>query len=379
MADDHRVETQTKVSKADLARFRANLKDELEAAGLYETMAAAEKNEEKASIFRELAEVERAHAQVWIEKLKAAGETVGPPTSSMRTRMLTLLARRFGPGSIVPILQGIEKNADGGYARQADAKALGMDRQEKVHTKVFENMDGGGASILVGESWHRRDSGGSLRAAVFGINDGLVSNFSLIMGVAGASQDLKSILIAGVAGMLAGAFSMGSGEYVSVRSQKELFEHEIRKEEEELRASPQEEMQELALIYRAKGIPREAAAQLAASILDNPSSAIDTLAREELGLDPGDLGSPWRVAFSSFAAFMAGAIIPLLPFFFLKGTAGVFTSAATSGVALFGIGATLSLFTGRSWLLSGLRMLGIGAMVALVTNLLGRLLGVTLN
>jgi len=371
--------TKSTASKADIARFRENLKDELEAAGLYETIAAAEKEEERASIFRELAGVERSHAQVWIEKLKAAGEKIGPPKSGLKAKMLGLLARRFGSGSIVPILMGIEKNADGGYARQADAKALGMDRQEKVHSKVFENMEGGGSSILVGESWHRRDSGGSLRAAVFGINDGLVSNFSLIMGVAGASQDLRNILIAGVAGMLAGAFSMGSGEYVSVRSQKELFEHEIRKEEEELRTSPEEEMQELALIYRAKGIPREAAAQLAASILDKPGSAIDTLAREELGLDPGDLGSPWRVAFSSFAAFMTGAIIPLLPFFFLKGTTGVLTSATMSGVALFVIGATLSLFTGRSWLMSGLRMLGIGALVALVTNLLGRLLGVTLN
>jgi VIT1/CCC1 family predicted Fe2+/Mn2+ transporter len=232
---------------------------------------------------------------------------------------------------------------------------------------------------LSGEAWHRRDTGGSLRAAVFGINDGLVSNFSLIMGVAGASQDAKSILIAGVAGMLAGAFSMGSGEYVSVRSQKELFEHEIRKEEEELRDSPEEEMQELALIYRAKGIPKEAADQLAASIISNPGTALDTLAREELGLDPGDLGSPWRVAFSSFAAFMAGAIIPLAPFFFLTGSRGVMVSAILGGLALFGVGATLSLFTGRSWLLSGLRMLGIGAMVALVTNLLGQLLGVTLN
>jgi VIT1/CCC1 family predicted Fe2+/Mn2+ transporter len=379
MTEANAHDAKATASRSDIARFRANLKDELEAAGLYETMAVAEKDEERASIFKELGEVERAHAQVWIKKLEAAGETVGPPKSSMRTRMLSLLARRFGPGSIVPILQGIEKNADGGYARQPDAKALGMDRQEKVHTKVFENMDGGGASILVGESWHRRDSGGSLRAAVFGINDGLVSNFSLIMGVAGASQDTKSILIAGVAGMLAGAFSMGSGEYVSVRSQKELFEHEIRKEEEELRDSPEEEMKELALIYRAKGIPKEAADQLAASIISNPGSAIDTLAREELGLDPGDLGSPWRVAFSSFAAFVAGAIIPLLPFFFLKGTTGVLVSAVMSGAALFAIGATLSLFTGRSWFLSGLRMLAIGGLVALVTNMLGRLLGVTLN
>ncbi len=366
-------------SKADIVRFRMNLKDELDAAVLYESMAGAEKNEERASIFRELAGVERSHAQVWIEKLKAAGETAGPPRPGLKARMLSWLARRFGPGSIVPILMGIEKNADGGYAAQPDAKALGMDRQEKVHSKVFEGMEKGGPSILTGESWHRRDTGGSLRAAVFGINDGLVSNFSLIMGVAGASQDAKSILIAGVAGMLAGAFSMGSGEYVSVRSQRELFEREIGKEEEELEASPEEEMAELALIYRAKGIPKEAADQLAASIVDTPGSALDTLAREELGLDPGDLGSPWRVAFSSFAAFMAGAIIPLLPFFFLKGTAGVLTSALMSGAALFAIGATLSLFTGRSWLLSGLRMLGIGTLVALVTNLLGRALGVSLN
>lgn len=379
MTDNDRAEAPAQVSKAEIARFRSNLRDELEAAGLYEAMAASEKDEEKASIFLELAGVERAHARVWIEKIEATGEKIGPSKTGLKAKMLRLLARRFGPGSIVPILMGIEKNADGGYAAQPDAKALGMDRQEKVHAKVFEGLSGGGPSILSGEAWHRRDTGGSLRAAVFGINDGLVSNFSLIMGVAGASQDAKSILIAGVAGMLAGAFSMGSGEYVSVRSQKELFEHEIRKEEEELRDSPEEEMQELALIYRAKGIPKEAADQLAASILSNPGSAIDTLTREELGLDPGDLGSPWRVAFSSFAAFLAGAIIPLFPFFFARGSEGVLISAMLSGIALFAIGATLSLFTGRSWLLSGLRMLGIGTLVALVTNLLGRLLGVTLS
>jgi VIT1/CCC1 family predicted Fe2+/Mn2+ transporter len=240
-------------------------------------------------------------------------------------------------------------------------------------------MESGGPSILSGEAWHRRDTGGSLRAAVFGINDGLVSNFSLIMGVAGASQDTRNILIAGVAGMLAGAFSMGAGEYVSVRSQRELFERELGKEEEELRDSPEEEQAELALIYRAKGIPKEAADQLAASILSNPGTALDTLAREELGLDPGDLGSPWRVAISSFGAFVAGAIIPLFPFFFLAGSRGIVVSAVLAGVALFGVGATLSLFTGRNLFVSGLRMLGIGAMVAVVTNLLGRLLGVSLS
>ena len=373
------AEAPAKVSEADIARFQANLKDEREAAGLYDSIAAAEKDEERASIFRELAGVERAHAAVWSGKLKAAGVEPAPIRRGLRTKLLALLARAFGPDSVVPILQGIEKNADGGYAQQADAKALGMDKQEKVHSKVFANMEPGGPSIVSGESWHRRDTGGSLRAAVFGINDGLVSNFSLIMGVAGASQDTRSILIAGVAGMLAGAFSMGAGEYVSVRSQRELFERELGKEEEELRDSPEEEQAELALIYRAKGIPKEAADQLAASILSNPGTALDTLAREELGLDPGDLGSPWRVAISSFGAFVAGAIIPLFPFFFWSGSRGVIVSAVLAGLALFGVGATLSLFTGRNLFLSGLRMLGIGAMVAVVTNLLGRLLGVSLS
>ena len=172
---------------------------------------------------------------------------------------------------------------------------------------------------------------------------------------------------------------MAVGEFVSVSSQRDSEKADIGLEKEELAGQPRAEMEELALIYRAKGIPKEAADQLAASILSNPGSAIDTLAREELGLDPGDLGSPWRVAFSSFGAFLAGAIVPLLPFFFLKGTTGVLVSAGISGAALFAIGATLSLFTGRSWLLSGLRMLAIGGLVALVTNLLGRLLGVTLN
>ena len=367
------------VSKEDLKRFRTNLRDEQQAAALYESLAAAEKDEERAAIFLELAKVERAHADVWAGKLEAAGEAPGPARPGFKARLLGLAARRFGARSVLPILQATEKNADGSYARQADAKALGLDRQEKAHAKIFATMEGGGPSILSKEAWHRRDAGGSLRAAVFGINDGLISNFSLIMGVAGARQDAKSILIAGVAGMLAGAFSMGSGEYVSVRSQKELFEHELAKEQEELEDSPEEERLELELIYRAKGIPKEAAAQLAANIVSNPGSAIDTLAREELGLDPGDLGSPWRVAASSFLAFMSGAMIPLLPFFFLRGGTGILTSAGLSAAALFVIGATLSLFTGKSWLLSGLRMLATGCAVAVVTNALGRVLGACLG
>jgi VIT1/CCC1 family predicted Fe2+/Mn2+ transporter len=275
----------------------------------------------------------------------------------------------------------MERSADGSYAGQADAKALGMDRQERIHAKVFASMEGGGASsgIAEQESWHRSSGGGSLRAAVFGLNDGLVSNFSLMMGVAGAAPGRGVVLLTGVAGMLAGAFSMAAGEYISVRSQRELYEREIAQEEEELAASPEEERKELELIYRAKGIPREEAAQLARSLLGNASSALDTLAREELGLDPGELGSPWTAASSSFVAFVAGALIPLLPFLAVHGSWGTWLSAGVSAAALFGVGALLSIFTGKSALYSGFRMAAIGSLVALVTNTLGRIIGVSLD
>lgn len=364
----------------DIKRYRANLRDELNAVALYESMADAEPDDDRAAIFRELAQVERGHADVWREKLEAAKARLPETALTLKTRILMRLAKRLGTKTIFPIVQTIEKTADNGYSNQADPEARRMARVEKTHAKVFASMKSADPGrILKAESWHRRDTGGSLRAAVFGVNDGLVSNFSLIMGVAGASQDVKSILIAGVAGMLAGAFSMGAGEYVSVRSQRELFEHEIGKEEEELEAMPEEEMQELELIYRAKGIPKESAAELARSMLSNPESALDTLAREELGLDPGDLGSPWRVAVSSFLAFSGGAVIPLLPFFFLTGGRGVAVSASLAGLALFGVGGALSFFTGRNFFYSGLRMLCIGGVVAVVTNVLGRLLGVSLG
>lgn len=374
-------EKKPETSKADLRRFRRNRAEELDAAFLYEAVADSERDAEKASIFRELAETERAHAEIWRKKLEDAGAPIPRNAPSLKARLLARLARRGGARAVAPILRSVESRADGAYARQADAKALGLDRQEKSHAKVFATLSasGGKASIASVESWHRGSRGGSLRAAVFGANDGLVSNFSLIMGVAGAAPGQGVILLAGTAGMLAGAFSMAAGEYVSVRSQRELFEHEIRKERDELENSPDEERKELELIYRAKGIPREQAAQLAASIIGNPDSALDTLAREELGLDPSDLGSPWTAAISSFLAFVAGAVIPLLPFFFLQGLHGVAASAALSALALFTVGALIAFFTGKGALYGGFRMALIGGAVALVTHTLGRLIGVSLG
>ena len=235
------------------------------------------------------------------------------------------------------------------------------------------------SSVLKPERWHRTGYGGSLRAAVFGINDGLISNFSLVMGVSGANIEPRFILLTGVAGLLAGAFSMAAGEYVSVRSQRELYEEQIALEQQELEMSPDEEKEELALIYQAKGIPAEQAEELADRILSNPETAIETLAREELGLDPSALVSPWGAALSSFLAFGIGAGLPIIPFIYLQGPAALSLSAGICGLALFTVGALISVFTGRSLVVSGLRMLGIGALAAGITFAIGRLLGVSIG
>jgi vacuolar iron transporter family protein len=251
-----------------------------------------------------------------------------------------------------------------------------------MHGKVVAAMRGGdsaGGRIAASEGRHRAGIGGTLRAAVFGVNDGLVSNFSLVMGVAGGTSNKSIVLLAGVAGLVAGAFSMASGEWVSVRSQRELYENELRIEEQELSAFPEEEREELELIYQAKGIDPEEAKALVDNIMQRPDVALDTLAREELGFDPGTLASPWVAAGSSFAAFAAGAFLPVVPFFFGSGVAAAVTSALLSVLALFGVGAAISVFTGRHAGRSGLRMAAIGAVVATATFLVGKVVGVSVN
>lgn len=372
-----------KPDRRQVSRWRENYRDEIDGATLYEALAVAEKDGERASVLRELAEAERRHAATWAQKLEDVGEAVSP-RPSVRVRLLGALARRFGAKSLMPVAQAMEGNATNAYSGQEDAVALGFHKEENSHAKVFSQLaKSGGAAVAANESWHRTSAGGSLRAAVFGVNDGLVSNFSLLMGVAGgtaASPDAGPVLaLTGFAGMLAGAFSMAAGEYISVRSQRELFEREIAKEAEELENSPEEEVHELSLIYRAKGIPADQAAALARAIVENPESALDTLAREELGLDPGELGSPWGAALSSFGAFVVGAIVPLLPFLLLDPSPALWVSAIASGLSLFGLGAALSLFTGRGAFWSGLRMFAIGGGVALLTNVIGRLVGVSLS
>ena len=365
-------------SPADIARYGQNYLIEMDGIELYRALAAAEKDEKRAEIFRKIVRAEERHAQRWIRLIQASGGVLPPYRRSLRVRMLGWLARRFGTDRVVPIVSALEARDEPGYLNQTEAE--GLPAEERAHSRVLREMGEGPDSkgdIVGREAWHMASRGGSLRAAVFGINDGLVSNFSLVMGFAGAEAKPEYILLAGCAGLLAGSFSMAAGEYVSVRAQRELFEQQIAMEKQELEMSPKEEEEELALIYQAKGIPESDARMMARRIVENPRTAIDTLAREELGLDPSQLGSPWVAAGSSFGAFIVGAIIPVIPYIIARGSSAFLASALLSCLALFGVGALLSIFSARGALFSGARMLAIGLSASAVTYIVGSLLGVS--
>ncbi|OGO57330.1 MAG: hypothetical protein A2V85_15680 [Chloroflexi bacterium RBG_16_72_14] len=244
------------------------------------------------------------------------------------------------------------------------------------HPVVVSGEPEAAEAIARGEGWHRSARSGTLRAVIFGMSDGLVSNLSLVMGVAGASGQGGFILLAGIAGLLAGAFSMAAGEYISMQSQRELFERQIELERAELEAMPEEEQRELAALYVAKGFAPDEAERIATRMFEDPATALDTLVREELGLDPDELGSPWGAATGSFLAFAVGAVIPVIPYLFGGGSAVFLASLGVSLVALFVVGAAVSLLTGRSLLYSGFRQLGIGAAAAAVTYAVGSVIGV---
>jgi vacuolar iron transporter family protein len=336
---------------------------EMESVFLYRIIAVAEPSPERRSLFEQLAAEAEAQAGIWLEELQRSGEPAPPPFSpSARARVVAALVRRFGPGRTRGVLAAMKVRGMSVYGTSAGAALPGHAMPHSVDE--------------VGRR-HRGRGGGNLRALVFGANDGLVSNASLILGVAGATGAGHLVLVSGVAGLLAGAFSMAAGEYVSVRSQREMFERQIGAERDELRQYPAEEAAELSLIYQARGLSREDADRIAGRIVANPDYALDTLAREELGLDPGALGSPTGAAGSSLVSFAAGAFVPLVPFLFMSGRGALFVSTALTAVALFAVGAAISLFTGRGSLRGGLRMLGMGAAAGAATFLIGKALGVS--
>jgi VIT1/CCC1 family predicted Fe2+/Mn2+ transporter len=357
--------------------------EERNSAALYLALATIEQDNKLAEVYRRLAATEEKHAEIWATRLQEKGVVLPRFTPSWRTRTLIWVARRFGVQRVLPTLSSTEESAAHGY--NASQSVAAMQAQERSHARLLRQISnttsGGlaGATLAQIEGRHRSAGGNALRAAVLGANDGLVSNLSLVMGVAGAELAGQTVLITGLAGLLAGAISMALGEWLSVQSSRELYEKQLRTEAEEIAVAPEEEREELALIYQARGLDEPTARQLADQIMQTQESALETLAREELGIDPNELGgSAWEAAITSFLLFAIGAIIPVIAFFFLTGIAAIVVSIALSIVGLFVIGAAITLFTGRSVWFSGARQVFFGLAAAAVTFTIGRLIGVSL-
>lgn len=374
------------ISRRHIQRYLENWQDELNSAYLYRTLAAVERHPALAEVYRRLAETEEEHAQFWQNKLLAANYPLPRPKIRWRTRVLATLGGWFGPQFVLPTINALEQVDSYAYHQQPDTHATALPVQERSHARLLSTIVSlssgglGGSEIAQMEGRHRAASGNTLRAAVLGANDGLLSNLSLVMGVAGADASGRAIVITGVAGLLAGACSMALGEWLSVQSARELYERQIQIEAQELEETPAEEAEELALIYEAKGLPADQARILAQRIIENRAIALDTLAREELGVDPQELGgSAWVAAFTSFSLFATGAVIPLIPFLIFQGAIAITSSIVFSGAALFIIGAAITLLTGRSVWFSGTRQVCFGLVSAGLTFGIGRILGVSLG
>lgn len=368
----------------DITRYRANFQKEIDGAALYRVLAEGEKQPQLKQVYEKLAASEEKHAAAWQKKLEEAKSPVPPQKPSTRASILIWLAKRFGPQFVLPTITNNEKADNRAYDGQPESEAKEFSADEKSHARLLSMVSstkGGlpGGSVAQLEGRHRASGGNALRAAVLGANDGLVSILSLVMGVAGATNNNSDVLIAGLAGLLAGAGSMALGEWLSVQSSRELYEHQIKIEAEEIAANPEEELEELSLIYQSKGLPEARARELASHMVADKDSILDTLAREELGIDPEELGgSAYEAAFTSFFLFAVGAIFPIFPFLFWTGATAIYVSLAVSAVGLFIIGAAITLMTGRGVLFSGFRQVVVGIAAAALTYGIGRLIGVSI-
>ncbi|MFP6626221.1 MAG: VIT1/CCC1 transporter family protein [Deltaproteobacteria bacterium] len=332
-------------------------------AWLYLRVAEAEENDAISGLFVRLSTAAEEQAEILATKVSQDGGSLPAFYPTARARLAAYLASTLGPRRVRPLLAALKIRGLSAYSNAAPLL------EHPMPTSVAE----------IGRRHTRTGGAMNLRAAVFGVNDGLVSNTSLIMGVAGATSDTTLVMLSGTAGLLAGAFSMAAGEYVSVRSQRDLYEHQIAQERAELEHYPEEEAEELALIYAARGLPIDQARKMTAALFKNPEQALRCLALEELGVNPDELGSPWAAAASSFLSFAVGAALPLAPFAAGAGQASLAWAALVSALGLFMVGAAVSLFSGKSALGGGLRMLAIGTAAGVSTYLLGSWLGVTLG
>lgn len=366
-----------------LHKLRKQLQTEVDTAYLYEVLATKEKNEDLKDILHQMARIELRHARNMLKLIREeSGRDLSLPPPSRRVKLKVKLAEWIGYDFILSDLLTLERDLSQAVITEKLKKGKPLDGMEANHLRILDNVSlkSGltGDSLIKLEGRHKSVGGNALRAAVLGANDGLVSNMSLIMGVAGAIQSNREIVITGFAGLLAGAISMALGEWLSVRNSQELFDRQVAIELEELEMSPEEEMLELALIYQAKGIEKNKAEEMAREVFKDKKVALNTLVKEELGFDPDERkDSAWEAAITSFLLFTAGAIIPLIPFLITSGRSAIIWSMVCSVLGLFAIGAIITLFTGKSVWFSGMRQVVFGLVAAGITYGIGRWIGVS--
>ena len=360
-----------------------NLQTEIDASFLYQKLAEHETDSTVANVFRQMSEIEKGHAEAFAKKENITLKDLMQP--SWRAKTINGIGKIFGYNYVLGTLMETEKSISNAIITQKQKNNLQITGTETNHVKILRSVlekekKVTGAQISKFESRHRSVGGNAIRAAVLGGNDGLISNFSLVMGIAGASAEQEGVLLAGIAGLLAGSLSMALGEWISVKSSQELYENQMQIEMEELETNPEGEKKELALIYIAKGIPEGQANAMAEEIMRDKTHAHELLVKEELGIDAEELkGSAIEAAIYSFILFAIGAIIPVLPFMFTNGMKAVAISVSGSGVGLFLIGAAITLFTGKNVWYSGLRQVLFGLAAAAITFGIGKLIGVSVS
>lgn len=364
----------------DLATFEHHWQDEADAAYLYDILASLDKDTHRSDVFRRLSEVERRHLEIWSRLIQENGGVVKPFRPTARTRLLARLGKLLGPGFLLPMLLAEEGREVKGYmdlhreipsGSPGGPEALLLARESAEHAMELSEITG-----TSGEPWHRKESGGFLRNTVYGFNDGLTANFGLVAGVLGASavSSHHLVIVAGVAGLIADALSMGSSGYLAAKSEQEVYQHEIEMERNEIAMMPEIERDELALMYEAKGMRREVAEDLAAEVMHNPERMLREQVQEELEIGEPNM-SPMREAWLTGGATAIGALIPVLPFFFLTGSAAVITSFGISMASHFLVGGLRSIFTGRGLFRSGFDMFVVGLGVAAVGYYAGEWVG----
>lgn len=362
------------------------LQTEVDTAFLYNKLSENYQDELVSKVLHKMSQIEEHHAQVVLNKIHAKRPDFKRPGPSLRARVQIRLGKYFGYEFILSNLAALEWQMSKSMIEKKQAMGEKITGLENIHLNIIQSVSqqkklGVGGSLLSQfEGKHKSVGGNELRAAVLGANDGLVSNMSLVMGVAGASNGQSAVLIAGMAGLVAGSISMALGEWLSVQSSRELYQKQVEIETEEIESSPEEEMKELALLYQAKGVGEKEATKLAEDVFTNKETALDSLLREELGIDKDVLGgSAWKAAFTSFFLFSFGAIIPVFSFFFFTGTQATMMSLILSTIGLFAIGGSITLYTGKNFYFSGIRQVIFGLTAAGITYAVGKLIGISIS